>query len=94
MGRGFGEPHVARDDGVEHTEVGAHLFGDLVREIVPRVEHRKQDPFHLEVRVRRALHSVNRRHQVGEPLERVVLALQRHEHSIGHREGVQRQDAK
>ena len=50
--RCFGEPHVARNDGAEHlvAEVHEQLRRDLVRQVVPRIEHRAQDALELQVR--------------------------------------------
>ncbi len=74
-------------------EVALHFLGDLVGQVVPRVEHREHDALDLEARVHAVLHAVDRRHQVGEALERVVLALQRDEHAVGRVERVHREQA-
>ena len=69
-----------------------HFVGDLVGEVVARVEHREDDALDLELRVHPVLHAIDRRHEVGEPLERVVLALERHEHAVGRGERVHREE--
>ena len=59
--------------------------------IVSRVEHGEHDSLYGERRVVAALDPVDRGHQVGEPLERVVLALQRHDHAIGGDQRIERE---
>ena len=60
--RRLAQPNVARDDRVEDAEVALHLFGDLVREVIARVEHRENDTLDLELRVDPA-HAVDGRHE-------------------------------
>jgi hypothetical protein len=66
---------------VEDAEVLAHLLGDLVRQRVSAVVHREHDALDASSGLYAALHAVDGGHQVREPLERVELALQRHEHA-------------
>ena len=49
--RRLAQAHVARDDRVEHAEVALHLVGDLVGEVVARIEHGEDDALELEPRV-------------------------------------------
>ena len=88
------EPHRARDHRLVHlvAEVLAHLGLDLLGEPGARVVHREHDPPHVERRVERP----DQRHvaeQLAETLERVVLALDRHDHVVGRGEPVHREQA-
>ncbi len=89
----LGELHVARDDGVEDVEVRLHLVGDLVGERVAAVEHRQHHALDAELGVEGVLDAIDRRHEVGQPLEREVLALERHQHPRRRGERVERQQA-
>jgi len=93
VGGRLAELDVARDDGVEDVEVGLHLVGDLVGEGVAAVEHGQHDALDAELGVEGALHAVDGGHQVGEPLERVVLALEGYDDAGGGGQGVERQEA-
>src|ERR1051325_10978105 len=95
VARALAQAHVARDDGVKQQlgKMLADLVGDLVREVVPDIEHREQDAFEMEAGVQLALDELDRLEERREPFERVVLALQRHEDGIGRGERVQREQA-
>jgi hypothetical protein len=71
----------------------AHLCGDVVGEVVAGVEHGEHDPVELEPRVEAVLHSLDGVDELREPLERVVLALERHDDQVGRRERVDGQGA-
>jgi len=64
------------------------LVGDLHGEGAPRVVHRAHQRLDLDGRVQVLLHLAQRPHQVGESLERVVLALHRDDHGVGRGEAV------
>ncbi len=93
VGGRLAELHVAGDDGVEHVEVGLHLVGDLVGEGVAAVEHGQHDALDAELGVEGALDAVDGGHEVGEPFEGVVLALEGDEDAGGGGEGVEREQA-
>ena len=68
-----------------------HLVADLKGQARPPIEHREDDPADLEGRVESFAHEFDGLHQVGEPLERVKLALKRHEHGVGGSDRVEGQ---
>ena len=80
VARCLGELHVARDRR-SRTRVRArwraHFAGHLRREVGARVEHRQNHPIDLEVWVEMVTNEVDRREELGQPLERVVLTLDR-----------------
>ena len=90
----LGEPHVAGDDGLEDLVVEGppDLVGHLVGQVVGRV-HGEDDPVHLEVGVGRGLDELDGLQDVGEPLQRVVLALERDHHALGGDQAVEREEA-
>src|SRR5262245_14454097 len=90
----FREADVARNDGVEHLpwKVSIHLFSDLEREARSPIEHREQDAQKVEPRIQllsNELHGLLEK--MRQSLERVELALQRNQHSIGRDESVDRE---
>ena len=91
----FAEPDVPRDDGVERLflEELPHVARHLLAQVRALVVHRQQDALDVERRVERRANAAHRRHEVGEPLEREVLAVQRDEHGVGGDERVERQEA-
>ena len=92
--RGASESRTFRGITVLKTwfvKVRPDLVRDLVREVVRRV-HGEDDPVHLEARVRAGAHELDRLQHVGEPLERVVLALERDDDALRRDEPVQREE--
>ena len=81
VARGLGDPDRARDDRVEDegAEVLAHLALDVGGQPRAAVAHRDQDARDREPRVEPALDQVDRLHELRQPLERVVLGLDRHD---------------
>jgi hypothetical protein len=71
------QPDVARDNGPEDPapEVTLDLFHDLPGEMGARVKHGHHQAPQAQVGVQRPAHQVQRAHQLGEPLQRQVLAL-------------------
>src|SRR5690606_9522328 len=63
------------------------------REVEPLVEHRQQDTVYLQARIDVTLDQADRVQELGQPLQRVELALDRDQHGIRRRERVQRQQA-
>src|SRR5262249_48353355 len=82
--RRFREPHGSGHDGLVHTttEVGTHLVDDLVGELGATVVHGHDDPAHVEHGVEVGSDEADVAQQLAEPLECVVLALERH-HDAG-----------
>ena len=75
------------------VEVPAHLVGHLLGEVLARVDHGQHDALDAQPGVQRFADQADRALQIGQPLERVVLALQRHQHGVGGGQRVQRQQA-
>ena len=84
VARRLGDLHAARDHGAQHrvAEVAADLVGDLVGELRAAVVHGQQDRRDVQVGVEVRPHEVDVRQQLPEPLERVVLALDRDQHLV------------
>jgi hypothetical protein len=91
VARRLGEPDIARDHGREGLlgEVAAHFVLDLARQVVARVGHREQHALEREARIQLAAHELDRFEQAGQTFERVVLALQRDDHGVCRRQGVE-----
>src|SRR5919197_207664 len=89
------EPYVAWNHRLENFawEVTTDFVTDLQREARPAIEHREHDSFDREPRVESLANELHRLQQVRQSLERIELALQRDQHAIGCREGVDRQQA-
>ena len=75
------------------VEVRAHLAGHLLGQVLPRIDHAQHDAFDRQPGVQRLADQPDRALQVRQPLERVVLALHRHQHRVGGGQRVQRQQA-
>ena len=73
--------------------MGADLVCDLGREPRTAVEHGQQHGAQPEVAVEFALDQVDGAHQLGDALERVVLALDRNQDFAGGDQCVERQQA-
>ena len=84
------DAHIAWDHRLEHlrAKMPAHVRRDEVAKIVALVVHRQHHPVQFEPRVQRPLHALDCAHQLGQALQRVELALQRHQYRIGRDEGV------
>ena len=95
VARGLGQADVARDHGIEHGlgEMRPHLdrhFGGQVR---PCVVHRENDALHGEVGIQVIAHEVHRSDELGQPLEGVVLALDRDQDRVRRSERIDGQEA-
>ena len=73
---------------VGQSEVLDQLRGDLVRQVVPRIEHRAQDAVDLQAWIRPGLDLLDGIDEGREPLERVVLALHGDQHAFGRHQRV------
>ena len=71
----------------------ADVLRDLLAEVRALVVHRQQDAGDVERGVERGADPAQRGDEIGEPLEREVLAVERNQHRVGGDERVQRQQA-
>src|SRR5215210_9259123 len=74
---GFTQPYVPRDDGVEDLvpKEGTYFLGHLMGQVGSWIEHSKEHPADLETRIQLLPDHPDALHELGEPLQRVVLAL-------------------
>ena len=93
VARRLGEAHIARDRGFIDllAEELPHLFYDLLRQIRSLVEHGHHNALYLERRVNAAVAHLDRAHQIGDALERVVFTLDRNQHAVRGCERVDRE---
>src|ERR1700737_1801860 len=96
VARSFGEADVARDDRPIElvAEVLLQIGRDVERQRVSRVVHRTQQALDLQLRIQVRADLADRLHEIGEPYERVVLALHGDEHAVGGAESVEREQRK
>lgn len=96
MTRCLSEADVARNHrAINHVaENAAHLIHDLAGEIRALVVHRHQDARDLELRVERGTNPLDRVHQLRDPLQSKVLALDRNQHRIRRSQRVQGQKSR
>ena len=73
----LGQANTARDHRLEDTllEVRPNLGGNLGGQVRAAVEHRQDGPVDREIRVQVVADEVDRREQLGQALQGVVLAL-------------------
>jgi hypothetical protein len=95
VARRLGKPDAAWDDLLEDqvAEVSPYLGGHVCSEPCPPVHHRQDHPGERELRIQARPHELDGMEQLREPLERVVLALDRHEHAVRGRQRVHSQRA-
>src|SRR5690606_3952274 len=93
--RRFREADVTRDRRSEHfvPEILFRLLRDLARQVEPLVVHGEEDTFDLEARVQVPLDQPHGVQELRETLQRVELALDRDEYSIGRCQRVEREEA-
>ncbi len=77
---GFGNPHVAREDGVIDLDAheAAHIGDDLRGKIVARVVHGQDNAMDIKLLVQRLLHLIDGRQELRQTFEGEEFALQRH----------------
>src|SRR6187551_1987404 len=87
---GLGEADAARDDGVEDqlAEVPPDLGRDVGSEPGAAVHHRQEHPGERKLWVQPRTHELHGVQELRQTFERVVLALDGDEHTIGSREPV------
>src|SRR6185312_5978477 len=90
----LGEANAPRHHRIEdeRPEVAAHLAGNVAREPRASVVHRQQDTGDPQARVDPGADELDALEQLRQALERVVLALHRHDQAVGGREGIDGQE--
>src|SRR4029079_17937647 len=83
--RSLPQAHGPRDRGPEDLvlEVLADLAHDLLSEVRALVHHGEQHALDVQAGIERALYAPHRVHELRDPLQREVFALQRDEHGVG-----------
>src|SRR5215217_8503011 len=91
---GFAQPYVPRDYGVEDafSEEGTYFVGYLMGQVRAWIEHRQEHPANLETGVQFLPNHPDALHELGEPLEGVVLALYRDENLVSCGQRVEGQE--
>ena len=86
----FRQAHVAGNNGAVHlvAEVADQLVGNVVGQTVARVVHGAQQAADMQLGVEHGADLLDGVHQRGETLQRVVLALNRHDHRVRRGERV------
>src|SRR5208337_192383 len=92
----LGQTNIARYHSRENlsTEEIPQIVTDLMRKIGALVEHGKEDSLHRQVPVVEAANANQSVEQLGNPLQREVLALHRHDNGIRRYERVQGEQVK
>src|SRR6185369_1426127 len=95
VARRLAESHVTRDDGAEDflLEKIPDVARDLLSQVRALVEHREQHAVDVEPGVEGRANAAHRADEIGEPLEREVLAVQRNQHRVGGDERVERKQS-
>ena len=93
VARRFAQADVARNNRVEHlaAEVFLHFLRHLDGQIRPAVVHRHEQSQELQAGIQIVPHHVHGLHELGQPFQRVKLALHGNEDEISRRQGVERQ---
>ena len=68
-----------------------YIMGNLVRYVVPPVEHGKQDSLYKEVRIQVLLYEINCPKQLAQTFHGIKFTLERYQDRIRRRKGVDRQ---
>ena len=79
------QPDITGNDGAEQLilEVALNLRADLDGKAGPAIEHGKHDPLHVQAGVGAVPDQAQRLHELGQPLEGIVLALERDDGGVG-----------
>src|SRR5215210_2028037 len=90
----FAQPYVPGYDGVEDLlpEEGPHFLGHLMGQVRTGIEHGKQHAADLETGVQLLPDHPDALHELGQALQRVVLALYRDKYFIGGGQCVEGQE--
>src|SRR5262245_52624094 len=83
--RGLAEAHIARNDSLVNSlsKELTGFVGDLLRQVEPGVEHGEEHPLDAQGRVQVILHQADGGDELGQPLQRQVLALERNQDRVG-----------
>src|SRR5882672_10231322 len=94
MARGLTKPYISRYYGGHYliSQVPLSFSADLASQAGPAVEHRQDDPFHLEGWIQPFMHQPDGSDDVGKPLHGVVLALKWNQGRLSGRQGIEGQD--
>ena len=92
----FAQSNIAGYHRFEHPpfKVSSDLTCNLVTEIVPAVEHGKQDTFNTQARIERSFYQLNGPKQLTQSLHGVVLTLQGDYHCLGGCQGIDGKQSK
>ena len=90
VARGFGEFHVALDDGFEYEflKVALHLVVDLVGEAESRVVHGEEEPFNLERRIEFLLYNLYSIEQFTDAFKGEIFTLHGDDDGVGSGQGI------
>jgi len=94
MTGGFSQPDIAGNDGREHffSKKGLQIRHHLVGKVGSFIEHREQNTFDLQSRVRRPTDLVDRLHQLRHAFERKVFTLYWNQDTVGGYQSVDREN--
>lgn len=96
IARRFRQAHIARDNGGVQLviEILFHFFRRLDAQVLPPVVHGEQYALNFQSGIVIAFDELNGVGQLGQPLERKILALDGNEHAVRGAQGVERQQRK
>src|SRR5574340_1144549 len=94
VARRLGQTHIARNHRVVHlvAEMLLDLVRHLLRQCAARVVHHAQQALDLDARVEPLFDFFDGGDQIGQPLQRVILALHRNQHRLRRGKGVDGQE--
>ena len=86
MAGSFTQSNIPGDNGPEHLvfEVFLHFLGDLMRKIIPAIEHGEENSLDLQFWVEGLLDQAYRFEKLAQPFQGIVFALE------GNNDGVSR----
>src|SRR5690606_38830249 len=92
----FRQPYVAWDDSIEHlvAKVFFELGGNLLLQRYTWIKHDSKQTNDLQVRVDVGIDALDSIYQVGQTLERKVLALHGNDDAMRRSESIERQQGK
>jgi hypothetical protein len=88
MAGSFTQSNISGDNGPEYLvfEVSLDFLGDLMREIIPAIEHGEENSFDLQFWVEGLLNQAYRLEKLAQPLQGIVFALERNDHRVSSRQ--------
>jgi len=95
MAGSFREPHIAGYHCLEDffAEVSPDLCFHLAGQVHSAIEHGEDNALEFQVGIEPRLHEPYGSEKVRESLEGIILALERDQHRVGGREGIDREEA-